>query len=429
MTRKSLTRRGYGHVALLGLAWMLLAGQGLCDSVPEPLQNRQTQTEASPEAAAPKANTVVVPQTGTSAAGSGGNQETHVLVTPSVAGSGAAVSGSEGPAAPGLAVPAEQGKALPGTTVPGQGVDQKDKNGSTPAKATVSGGNQETQVLVAPPVLAVPGVIVPGTEAAVTGPGRPLTPGKVPPAPGFGAQPAQPAAPSTGPPVQVAPDSKVLDEAGHPVNLPPGQEVVLPRGGKVVDGQGQAAAVPPGGRVILAAPAMTPGDFLPKTGKPKKTPPQPAEPKSAKPQVKTDPEKQGKPQSEAAPQSGDRFKIAQDACQKHTLDFLKGCWQGKPVLRDKTQVSTRLCFDENGIGKRFDKNFRSKVECVAPMKAAWSGSNLSFSFKLFRCSDGHPRTDVPVICNGCGEKTQCLGSEYREGKGMVGKTQYEIVKE
>lgn len=76
-----------------------------------------------------------------------------------------------------------------------------------------------------------------------------------------------------------------------------------------------------------------------------------------------------------------------------------------------------------------DKNFSSNIECVAPLKAAWAGSSLSFSFQSFHCSDGRPRYDVPVVCNGCGEKTQCIGSEYRDGRGMIGKTQYEIVKE
>lgn len=416
---------GWRWLPVAALAWALLAGSGLCAGTPEPLRNRTKQPEAtSPDGAstvttAPGAagsgSVILVPggaaasgTGGASATGAGGNQDATVNVNPPAVGvvvPGVVVPGAVTPVAPGGLVPATETK--PGT---------KD-------------GEKEPGVVITPPAGGQP------TTPAATGKAEPA-PGKASPAPGQAAPDERP--------LTVKPGTKVLDVNGQPVPVPPGQEVVLPQGGKLVDANGRVTPIPPGGRVIMeqGQRPLTPGDFLPKVqgaldpAKPaeKATPDaKPARPGAKAPKDKAakspPPEAAPKPQAAAPPRPGEHLRLDDEVCAKHSLDFLAGCWRGRAVLRDRTQVSTRLCFDAHGVGKRIDKYLTRPLECVAPMQAAWNGDSLSFSFKDFHCSDGRPRTDVPVVCKGCGQSTRCIGSEYRSGGGMVGKTTYEIVRE
>lgn len=445
MTRHSLTRGGLGLAMLLGLAGVLLAGQGLCGPVPEPLQNRQPAAETKSED-----QTTVAPPAETP----GGTQETRVIVTPSEPGTGIVVPGSVDRSTTVPTVPAEPDKDHPAVKTPDQTDVHKDK-----ATGTTAGGLRDPHVLVAPPAVAVPNAVVPADKVSGTPgktdvlPGKSETvplPTKTTPTPAVvvpnGALPREavpdartaPAVSPKGPPLEVAADGKVLDAAGHPVDLVPGKPVVLPKGGKVVDAQGHVVMVPPGGQVIVP---LTPGYFLPKTepqGEHAKQPKQTKQPppakqtkqtKQTKPAVVPEPAPAPKPQTQAMPKSGDRFALPADACAKHSLDFLRGCWMGNPVLSDKSRWSTRFCFDEHGVGKRIDRNPSNRIQCVAPTQAKWSGDHLSFSSGKFYCSDGMQRSDVPVICSGCGGQTQCIGSEYRHGREMTGKVRYEIVKE
>lgn len=474
MTTSDTAGRGYGIAALaLTLGLVLLPVGGLCGEEPEPLRNR----EATPAPAGePAVGGGVVAPGSSSATGQGGAQATTVVVTP---------GGVVAPAEPGgVAVPTVPGDMggkdvlVPGGTVkpddkggvvpivpvvPGGVAKPGDKDGLVPvvpgktgpvdgkggvpgaANALGVGGDQSTKVLVTPPVGGAP--IVPDKAGNV--PGKPeadVNAGKAVPVPAV--------------PIEVPADGKVIDNNGRPVATPPGQEVVLPNGGKVVDGRGATMAVPPGARVLVPFRPMTPGDFLPKTGKPasqdKAVPPGKVEPdktpngKPAKgekgkppdakpgkgetdkagkaPPAKPAAENPPKEQSRAKPKAGDPLQIAEDACQKHTLDFLQGCWRARFPLSDRSDQTVRLCFNEAGIGKRISKNLTKNLTCVAPMRASWQGNKLSFSFENFSCSDGRSRSDVPIVCEGCGRTTRCIGSEYNGGR-MIGKTNYEISKE
>ncbi|NDY56931.1 hypothetical protein G3N56_09280 [Desulfovibrio sulfodismutans] len=313
-------------------------------------------------------------------------------------------------------------KAAPGAAIPPPTGEAGD------VTATGTGGNQKTDINIAPPVVGVPPV--------VTVPGVPVvTPG------------SEKAVEVPGEPVQVAPGSKVLDEAGRPVDLAPGRMVVLPNGGKIVDEQGKTSVVPPGGRVLLPGRIMTPGDFLPKAegdakaaqeGKKKaETPPAdskptpPAEPTQKKKPGSTEkPEKPAQaPKSEAKPKKGDPFKVPMSACEKQTLDFLAGCWRGEVGLSDKSKVNIQLCFDANGVGRRVDRYTRDGKRCSGASTARWEKGRISFSFDTLYCSNGEAGTDIPVVCEGCGEDTKCIGSIYVKNKGMVAKSNFRIVRE
>ena len=457
--------RAWPMVAALAMTWTLAAGPGLCGSAPEPLQNR-SQDQPAPavpgagdgQADAP-ANVTVT--------GSGGNQDATVVVTPPVVGIGGVVipeggatapDGRAAPATPGAvqdgrgttlvpgglkdgqAIPAVPGDLkdgrttplVPGTLKDGQVVPDAAKGATPPAgkaketpanvTATGKGGDQNTKVLVTPQGTVPVAPLVPGKGAPAT---------SVPTAP-----------------VTVGPDAKVVDAAGRPVAMPPGQEVTLPQGGKVIDASGNVVAVPPGGRVIVPARAMTPGDFLPKSNdkpeagkkpgqEPKKTEPAKSQgkPQAKAPPGKADrakaekpPDKQAPPVQAAAAKPGDRIKIPEDACRKHTLDFLAGCWRGRITLQDRTGVTMRLCFNEAGVGKRIDLYSRNGKKCTGATHASWGGEGLSFSFNKIYCTDGKVGTDVPIVCKGCGDNTRCIGTEYN-GSRTIGKTDFEIVRE
>ena len=99
-------------------------------------------------------------------------------------------------------------------------------------------------------------------------------------------------------------------------------------------------------------------------------------------------------------------------------------------MTDRTDVVIRLCFDENGNGKRIDKYQRDGKECVGATRGSWTGEQLSFSFTSLHCTDGHSGTDMPIVCQGCGENTQCVGTEYKTGTGKItGKTNFHITRE
>jgi hypothetical protein len=447
MTTRFFVPGGCRLMALLVLA-LVLAGTGVAAQTPEPLRNREDTPPAVPAPEATGGSAVVVPPAGATATGTGGNQDATVIVTPTGPAVGVVVPGGPAPASgPDAVVPGQGGVLVPVVPGEGKGLDGtgtpagKTPEGKVPdggVTATGTGGNQNTKVLVAPQTPVGPAVTGPGT--AVPGKAVPGQDGLVPGQDGT-------TAPLAGPPVAVAPDGKVLDAAGQTVALAPGQPVVLPQGGKVIDGQGRVVTVPPGGSVIMGARAMTPGDFLPKTGgKPGEAKPAPAvAPPAAKPEAQPQPgqpvpgkakpkaeKPAGKPPTvvaEAPPKPGDRFKITDEACHKHTLGFLDGCWRGGIVLSDKTRVTMRLCFGATGVGKRIELYDKTGVQCTGATRAQWQGDNLSFSFGTIYCTNGREARDVPIVCNGCGESTRCIGSEYSDRKGMIGKTNFEIVRE
>lgn len=431
MTTSDTSGRGYGTAALaltLGLA--LLPVGGLCGAEPEPLRNRETKP-APVEVGEPALGGGVVVPGGSSATGQGGSQATTVVVTPGGVVSPAEPGGVAVPTTPGdrggkdvlvpggTVKPGDEGGGVPFVpVVPGGVATPGDKDGLVPvvpskpgpadgkgvvpgaANALGVGGDQSTKVLVTPPVGVAP--VVPDKAGNVSG--RPETDaaaGKAVPVPAV--------------PIEVPADGKVFDNTGRPVAMPPGQEVVLPNGGKIIDGRGATVAVPPGARVLVPFRPMTPGDFLPKTGKPSNKP-APGEPP--------------KGQSQARPKAGDPFQIAEEACQKHTVSFLEGCWRSAIRLSDGTNMMMRFCFDANGKGKRTDTYKRDGSHCDTPTEARWEKNVLSFSFGQFHCSNRPGGRDVPIVCTGCGNTTKCIGTEYSGKTGkMTGKTHFEIARE
>jgi hypothetical protein len=341
--------------------------------------------------------------------------------------------------------PAEKGSTAP-----------LDTNAVKPGDINSSGvgGAQTTNVLLAPPgtvtpvspdkALLVPNKLAPVPDNAAGVPGK-TDPGQTVP----------------GPPVEVPVDGKILDASGRPVEATPGKEITLPSGGAVVDAHGKTIPIPPGGKVIVPSRALTPGDFLPKMGNKSEQVPQdkktekqpgkdeqktsPAKPgaplqpsksetgktqKEQRTKSKPEPEQPQKEQASAKPKSGDPLQIPEEDCKKHTLGFLKGCWRGVVNMTDKTDVTIRFCFNENGVGKRVDKYKRDGMECVGPTSAKWTGDELSFSFNVLYCSDGHRGIDVPIVCRGCGANTKCLGTEYNNRTNKVtGKTNFPITRE
>jgi len=471
MTTSNTAGRGYGFAALaLTLSLGLLPVWGVCAEAPEPLRNRETPPapvgggEAAPGVGA------VAPGSST-ASGQGGAQATTVVVTPggvvSPAEPGDMVvpgqtGGKDGLPPGGVVKPGDKGGVAPIVPiVPGAVVKDGDKGGVVPlipgktgpadgkggvpgaANALGVGGDQSTKVLVTPPVGVAP--VVPGKAGAIAGQGEgATTPGKPEGGVADGKNAPVPAAP-----IEVPADGKALDHNGRPVPTPPGQEVVLPNGGKVVDGQGATVAVPPGARVLAPARPMTPGDFLPKSGKPaspdktvapgkgeadKAPDGKPVKSEKSKagktPPAKAEPENPSKEQSQARPKAGDPFQIAEDACQKHSVGFLEGCWRSNIRLSDRTDVVIRFCFDANGNGKRIDAYKRDGHKCVTSTQAKWSQDSLSFSFGSFHCTNGTGGGDVPIVCTGCGSGTKCTGTEYNNRTGKAtGKTHFEIARE
>ena len=491
MTTSDKAGRVFGIAALaLALGLGLLPFGGLCAEAPEPLRNRETTPAPTGGGDGVGGGGLVAPGGG-NASGQGGAQATTVVVTPGgvvspsesgglvVPGQPGETGGKDGLSGPaGGLKPGEKGGVLPvvplvpggtggaakpgdmgGTVpvVPGK-TGPADGKGGVPGAANASGvgGDQSTNVLVTPPVGVGP--IVPGKTGLVPGKGEGATTlGK--PEGGVAAGKTEPGSVL---PIEVPADGKVFDASGRPVATPPGQEVALPNGGKVVDGQGATVAVPPGGRVLAPARPMTPGDFLPKVGKPAnpdkvvtpgqvepgKTPDgKPAKGEKGKtpdskpgkgetdkagktPPAKPAPDNPPKEQSQAKPKVGDPFQIAEEACQKHTVGFLEGCWRSTIRLSDRTDVVIRFCFDASGKGKRIDSYKRDGHNCVTSTQAKWAQDSLSFSFGNFHCSDGTGGGDVPIICTGCGSGTKCKGTEYNNRTGKTtGKTNFEIARE
>ncbi|WP_428564690.1 MAG: hypothetical protein ACP59X_02690 [Solidesulfovibrio sp. DCME] len=479
--RNHWRRRGaWPAIAALAVTWALTAGPGLCGQAPEPLQNR------SPDQAAPTppgdTRPPGAPATVT-VTGSGGNQDATVVVTSpavGVVGGGVAVpeggaagtpdgrglsvtpgglkDGRAAPLVPGdpkdgrtTLVPGrfKDGQAVPDAARPGTPPADKGKDASPNVTVTGKGGDQNAKVLVTPQAVVPVAPVAPGSGlapgAGKDGLATPLVPGagKDGLAPGKGLPTAVP----SGEPIPLGPNARVVDAAGHDVAVPPGQEVTLPQGGKVIDAAGNVVVVPPGGRVVAPARVMTPGDFLPKTDtkpetgkKPAQEPPKTDPAKPGKPQAKLQPDKDGRAKAEkppdkqappakaAAAKSGERIKIPEEACQKHTLDFLAGCWRGQVHLQDRTDVTIRLCFDTAGVGKRLETYSRNGSKCTGATRASWRGEGLTFSFDKIYCSDGRMGTDAPIVCQGCGDDTRCTGTEYN-GSRKIGKTNFEIVKE
>jgi len=440
-------------VAILAAVWALTAGNGWCGAEPEPLQNRgNTAATPAPEAGegGQGSNTAVT--------GSGG-----VVVSPSVGGATVVVPGGTG-VVPGSApvVPATPEAAKNGQATPDKAATLKDGK-----KVPLVPGAVTTDTLPLDRSKA-PGANVPSANTPLVTPSanKPLvapsnTPlvaprGPVPvvPVTPDKAVPTTPAPSVQGKPVPLTPGAKVVDATGQPVTVPPGQTITLPQGGKIVDADGHVVTIPPGGSVIGPAKSMTPGDFLPKAKgkaapaeKPEQKPgvsPEPTKPSAAKsgkakPQARkapaTDQARQAQlPANKPAPpvvavnRPGDRIQIPEDACAKHTLDFLSGCWHGHIGLDDRSNVLMRLCFNTTGVGKRIDIYSRNGSRCAGATRASWQGDSLSFSFNKIYCSDGTMGTDMPIVCTGCGKSTHCVGTEYH-GSRPIRKTNFEIVRE
>jgi len=271
-----------------------------------------------------------------------------------------------------------------------------------------------------------------------------------------------------------------LDAHGKPLDTPEeGGEFVLPPGGKVLDAKGNEIALAPGATVLVPSPetptyfrtrpekpaeekpleapapqpkpeepgpaqSLTPGAFLPKSepGSPKpvlkaeakpeaqpKAPPAKAKAPEKKPKEPVKPpEEPVKPKKDTASRPGDQIMIPDSACEKHSVEFLEGCWRSELTLSDGTREILRFCFDKNGVGKRIDTKVKTKRICVTSVKAAWSGNDLSLSFGTFYCSDSRLGYDRPIVCNGCGDNTHCIGTEYKNHT-IIGRTDFHITKE
>ncbi len=247
-------------------------------------------------------------------------------------------------------------------------------------------------------------------------------------------------APQSTEPLTIPQGATVYDATGNPVAIQPDGATVLPDGGRIVDEQGRVIVVQPGGRVQLPKRPLTPGDFLPKAAK-EAPPEQPAPPKEKQgkdiPKKTPRPEAPRKQKQEKEPpvpaqktksKSGERFEIPQEACDNRTLDFLAGCWRGLVTLTGGQEVVIRLCYDTNGNGKRTTEYLRRGLTCSGASKARWGANQLSFTFKELYCSNGEQRTDIPIVCEGCGETTRCMGTEYSNDR-MTGKTNFEMTRE